>query len=117
MCVVTKTEQKHARLDDESGDHRTIFYAQASMVVHYLYDNRMIPKLAYITRKIDQGMPVEQAVQRSFGMSSAPSDSSEILADIYRHSLDYRQRAVAEFEEILKSNPNHAATLRDLGSG
>jgi tetratricopeptide (TPR) repeat protein len=139
---------------NESGDHRTIFYAQSSMVVHYLYDNKMIPKLAdYFTRKIDQGMPVEQAVQQSFGMSSAqfdkllrnyvsggrykyypianppnivskdfamkplaPSDSSEILADIHWHSLDYRQRAVAEFEEILKASPNHAATLRDLGS-
>jgi Flp pilus assembly protein TadD len=138
---------------NESGDHRTIFYTESSMVVHYLYDNNMIPKLAtYFTLKIDKGMPVEQAIQQSFGMSSAQfdkilrnyvrngrykyypipnppnivskdyamkplvsSDSSDILADIHWHSLDYRDKAIAEFQEILKTNPNHAGTLRDLG--
>jgi Tfp pilus assembly protein PilF len=138
---------------NESGDHRTTFYSESSMVVHYLYDNNMIPKLAtYFTLKIDKGVPVEQAIQQSFGMSSAQfdkilrnyvsggrykyypipnppnlvskdyavkplvsSDSSEILADIHLHSLDYREKAIAEFQEILKTNPNHAGTLRDLG--
>jgi cytochrome c-type biogenesis protein CcmH/NrfG len=138
---------------NESGDHRTTFYAESSMVVHYLYDNNLIPKLApYFTLKIDKGMPVEQAIQQSFGMSSAQfdkvlrnyvsggrykyypipnppnivskdyavkplvsSDSSDILADIHWHSLDYREKAIVEFQEILKTNPNHAGTLRDLG--
>jgi tetratricopeptide (TPR) repeat protein len=138
---------------NESGDHRTTFYVESSMVVHYLYDNNMIPKLSdYFALKLDQGMPVEQAIQQSFGMSStqfdkilrnyvsggrykyfpianppsivskdfamkplAPSDSSEILADIHLHSFDYREKAIAEFQQILQSNPNHAATLLDLG--
>ena len=138
---------------NESGDHRTTFYAESGMVVHYLYDNNMIPRLAtYFTLKIDKGMPVEQAIQQSFGVSSVQfdkilrnyvgsgrykfypianppnivskdyaerslvsADSSDILADIHLHSSDYREKAIAEFQEILKTDPNHAGTLRDLG--
>ena len=30
---------------NESGDHRTVFYAESGMLVHYLYDNNLIPNL------------------------------------------------------------------------
>jgi len=46
-------------------------------------------------------------------VSSADSDA--VLADIHLHSPDYREKAIAEFEEILKTNPNHAASCRGLG--
>jgi tetratricopeptide (TPR) repeat protein len=138
---------------NESGDHRTTFYAESSMVVHYMYDNKMIPKLAdYFTLKIDDSAPIEQAIQKSFGMSAAQfdkvlrnyvsggqynyyripnpptivskdyamkplvaTDSNAILADIHLHSRDYQDKAVAEFQDILKTDPNHAAALRGLG--
>ncbi|MCU1296797.1 MAG: hypothetical protein JWO91_1075 [Acidobacteriaceae bacterium] len=138
---------------NESGDHRTTFYAESSMVMHYLYDNQMIPNLAhYFGAKIDKGEPVEQSIQQGFGMSSAEfdkvlrnyvssgrykyypipnppnivskdyamkplvaADSSAVLADIHLHSRDYQDKAIAEFQEILKAEPNHAAALRGLG--
>src|SRR5437667_71814 len=51
---------------NESGDHRTVFYAESGMLVHYLYDNNLIPKLTtYFTLKIDKGLPVENAIQQA----------------------------------------------------
>ena len=38
---------------NESGDHRTVFYAESAMVVHYLYDNNLIPKMAAYFEDVD----------------------------------------------------------------
>ena len=43
------------------------------------------------------------------------SDANAVLADIHLHSLDYQDKAIAEFEAILKSDPNNAAACRGLG--
>ncbi len=60
---------------NESGDRRTGFYAQSSIVVHYLYDHNLIPKLGpYFDLTLRQKMGVEDAIQRSFGMSAAQFD-------------------------------------------
>jgi tetratricopeptide (TPR) repeat protein len=45
----------------------------------------------------------------------SPADSNSVLADIHLHSLDYHEKAIAEFQEILKTEPNHAAACRGLG--
>jgi len=138
---------------NESGSHRSIFYAESSIVVHYLYDNSLIPRLSqYFALKLDQNVPVEEAIQQSLGMSAADfdkilrnyvsgghykyfpmptpanivsseyvvrpldlADSSAVLADIHLHSPDYHEKAIAEFQEILKSNPDNAAACRGLG--
>jgi len=145
--------QHNSATYNESGDHRTIFYAESSMIVHYLYDNQLLPKLAtYFTLKVDRGVPVDDAIQQSFGMSGAqfdkelrnyvssgrfkyyaiasPADivksnytakpltqldSSAVIADIHLHSPDYHEKAVSEFQEILKADPNNAAAARGLG--
>jgi cytochrome c-type biogenesis protein CcmH/NrfG len=145
--------QQNSATYNESGDHRSVFYAESSMVMHYLYDNNLMPKLAnYFTLKVDKGLPVDDAIQQSFGMSSAqfdrelrnyvssgrfryfvvasPTDivksnyaarpitqldSRAIIADIHLHSPDYHDEASAEFQEILKADPNNAAAARGLG--
>jgi tetratricopeptide (TPR) repeat protein len=138
---------------NESGSHRTVFYAESGIVVHYLYDNSLIPKLSqYFLLKLDKNVPVEEAIQQSLGMSAAdfdkvlrnyvngghykyfpmatpanivsseyvarslnPADSSAVLADIHLHSPDYHEKAIAEFQEILSTNPDNAAACRGLG--
>jgi tetratricopeptide (TPR) repeat protein len=145
--------RKNSPTYNESGSHRTVFYAESGMVVHYLYDNNLITRLsAYFELKLDKNMSVEDALQQSLGLSPAeldgelrnylssgrfkyfpiptssnivssdyvarplsPADSSAVLADIHLHSLDYREKAIEEFREILKSEPNHAAACRGLG--
>jgi tetratricopeptide (TPR) repeat protein len=145
--------QHNSATYNESGDHRTIFYAESSMLVHYIYDNALLPKLVtFFTLKVDRGVPVEQAIQQSFGMSAAqfdgqlrdyvslgrfryfplpaPADivkadyavkpfsqpnSNAVIADIHLHSMDYHDKAAAEFEAVLKADPNNAAAARGLG--
>jgi len=138
---------------NESGDHRTTFYAESGMLMHYLYDNQLVPKVAvYFDLEENKHLPVEEAIQRAFGMSAAQFDralssyissgrykyyaiptpasissnnytatplstaaGNAVLADIHLHSPDYRERAVSEFLDVLKSDPKNAAACRGLG--
>jgi tetratricopeptide (TPR) repeat protein len=60
---------------NESGSHRTVFYAESGIVVHYLYDNSLIPKLSqYFMLKLDKNVLVEEAIQQSLGMSAVDFD-------------------------------------------
>ena len=43
------------------------------------------------------------------------ADAAAVLADIHLHSPDYQEKAIGEFEAILKSDPSNAAALRGLG--
>lgn len=145
--------QHNSATYNESGDKRTVFYAESSMMVHYLFDNDLFPKLAvYFDLKFNKNLPVEDAIQQAFGMSAAnfdktirsyvasnqfryyrmptpadiettgyttrpltATDASALIADIHGHSPDYHEKAVSEFEEILKTDPGNAAACRGLG--
>jgi cytochrome c-type biogenesis protein CcmH/NrfG len=137
---------------NENGDHRTTFYAESGMLMHYIYDNRLLPKVATYFDLEDKHVAVEEAVQQAFGMSPQQFDKAlrdyvasgrfmyypipnpanissntyaaaslsdtaakAVLADIHLHSRDYPDRALAEFQDILKSDPNSAAACRGLG--
>jgi tetratricopeptide (TPR) repeat protein len=145
--------QQNSKTYNESGDHRTTFYAESSMLVHYLYDNQFMPKAAtYFDLEKNKHIPVEDAIQQAFGMGPAQFDKTlrnyvsgshnryypipnppgiaannytsaplnaaagnAVLADLHLHSRDYQERAVSEFQDILKSDPNNAAACRGLG--
>jgi tetratricopeptide (TPR) repeat protein len=138
---------------NESGDHRSTFYAESGMLTHYIYDNKLLSKVGdYFELVVNKHVPVETAIQQAFGMSAPQFDkvlynymrdghykyypirtpagidsatykvtslkateSAAVLADIHLHSRDYQDRAIAEFQEILKSDPNNAAACRGLG--
>jgi tetratricopeptide (TPR) repeat protein len=62
---------------NENGDHRTVFYAESGMLVHYLYDNKLILKVGdYFNLALDQHVPIEEAIQRAFGMNAAQLDKA-----------------------------------------
>src|SRR5262249_33192823 len=42
-------------------------------------------------------------------------DSSAVMADVHLHSLQYQDKAISEFQEILKDHPDNAAANRGLG--
>jgi tetratricopeptide (TPR) repeat protein len=145
--------QQNSSTYNETGSHRTVFYAESGMLVHYLYDNDLVIRLSnYFGFKIDRNVPVEDAIKQAFGFSPdqfdkvlrnyvsdgrfryypiptppnivskdyvakplSSADSSAVMADIHLHSLDYHDKAIAEFQEILKTQPNHAAACRGLG--
>jgi len=138
---------------NENSDRRGVFYAESNLLMHYIYDNHLLPKVrVYFNLTNDEKVPVEEAIQQAFGMTPtefdkalrdyvsgghpvyyvistpgdiatsgyaavplSPADSAAILADIHLHSLDYKEKAIEEFQEILKSDPNNAAACRGLG--
>ncbi len=147
-----KVQQK-SQTYNENGDHRTTFYAESGMLMHYIYDNQLLPKVAvYFDLEENQHVRIEDAIRQAFGMSAQQFDKAlrnyvssghykyypiptpasiasnnytftplsaaagnAVLADIHLHSRDYQQRAVNEFQDILKSDPNNAAACRGLG--
>jgi Tfp pilus assembly protein PilF len=74
---------------NESGDRRSIFYAESWLVVHYIYDNNLGAKLAaYFDLVLNKNQPVDQAIQTAFGMTPANFDKaldSYLHADIYKY--------------------------------
>ncbi|HYU46044.1 MAG TPA: tetratricopeptide repeat protein [Terriglobales bacterium] len=75
--------QHYSKTYNESGDHRNTFYAESGLVVHYLYDNLLIPKLAvYFDVYQNQKKSVEQATQQAFGMP--PEQFDKVLRDYLR---------------------------------
>lgn len=138
---------------NESGNTRTSFYVESGMLVHYIYDHQLLPRVAvYFDLKRNKHASVEDAIQQAFAISAtefdstlrryildgryrfyaipAPAQISEknytarpltsadaaaVLADIHLHSPDYQDKAIDEFQAILKSDPNNAAACRGLG--
>jgi tetratricopeptide (TPR) repeat protein len=45
----------------------------------------------------------------------SPPDAKAIMADMHLHSPDYQAKAVEEFQEVLKAQPDNAAALRGMG--
>jgi tetratricopeptide (TPR) repeat protein len=55
------------------------------------------------------------ADQNYLSRAVTPSEASSVIADIHLHSPDYQDKALAEFQQILKSDPNNAPACRGLG--
>ncbi len=53
------------------GTHHTLYYAESWMVMHYLLHEKKLPETGtYFGLVLNQHMPVEQAIQQAYGMSS-----------------------------------------------
>jgi tetratricopeptide (TPR) repeat protein len=145
--------QQNTATYNESGDHRTTFYAESGILMHYIYDNNLLPKVAiYFDLTLSQHKSIEDAVEQAFGMNTQQFDrtmrnyaasgrfkyypiptppgiasgnytvtplstatGNAVLADIHLHTRDYQERALTEFQDILKSDPNNLAACRGLG--
>jgi hypothetical protein len=65
--------------------HRTLFYAQSWMTMHYLLHEKKLPETGtYFDLVENQHVPVEEAIQKAYGVSSA--QFSQAVKD-YFHSL------------------------------
>ena len=141
-----------SKVYNEDGDHRSMFYAQSWLVVHYLFDKSRMPQGGvYFDLVKNQRMPVAQAIEKAFGITPKQFDKEveqyyrgrtlqafsmdmpaveskmyeskklklpdlqAILADVHLHTPDYLEKAVREFEAVLNTTPNHAASHRGLG--
>ncbi|MGA9544704.1 MAG: hypothetical protein WBQ85_14110 [Candidatus Sulfotelmatobacter sp.] len=71
--------------NDTESAHHTLFYAQSWMTMHYLLHDKKLPETGtYFDLVENQHVPVDQAVQKAYGMTPAQFDQE--VKD-YFHSL------------------------------
>jgi tetratricopeptide (TPR) repeat protein len=76
---------KHDTSTDNEGTHHTLFYAQSWMTMHYLLHAKKLPETgAYFDLVENQRVPVEEAVQKAYGVTPAEFDQA---VKSYFHSL------------------------------
>jgi tetratricopeptide (TPR) repeat protein len=76
---------KHNTWKYQEGTHRTLFYAQSWMTMHYLLHKEKLSETGTYFGLVQlQHMPVEEAIQQAYGMSPAQFDKA--IKD-YFHSL------------------------------
>jgi tetratricopeptide (TPR) repeat protein len=88
--------RQYSKTYNEQGDHRTVFYAESGMLVHYLYDNSLILKVGdYFDSLRSKHVSVEDAIQQAFGMSAAQFDKTVHNYESSGHFKYYKLAAPA----------------------
>jgi tetratricopeptide (TPR) repeat protein len=68
---------KHDTSAFVEGTHHTLFYAQSWMTVHYLLHEKLLPQTGtYFDLVENQNVPVEEAIQKAFGVTPAQFDQA-----------------------------------------
>jgi Flp pilus assembly protein TadD len=76
---------KHDVSGSQEGTHHTLFYAQSWIVMHYLLNKNKLPETGkYFDLVQNQKLPVEQAIQQAYDLSTAQFEQA--VKD-YFHSL------------------------------
>jgi hypothetical protein len=76
---------KHDTSGYREATHHTLFYAQSWMTMHYLLHEKKLPETgAYFDLVENQHVPVEEAVQKAYGVTPAKFDEA---VKAYFHSL------------------------------
>jgi len=76
---------KHDTSTAQEGTHRTLFYAQSWMVMHYILHANKLPETGtYFDLVLNQHVPVDDAVLKAYGMTPAQFEQA---VKTYFHSL------------------------------
>ena len=125
--------QQDSSTYNENGDQRTTFYAESWLVVHYLFDKRLTSQLdSYFKLTMEKHLPVEEAIQRAFGMSAADFDlalehydkanrfaSYKLPAPAGMEGNDYTANPLGQIEvkTVLADMDLHSRDFRDRAKG
>jgi Flp pilus assembly protein TadD len=83
--------RQNTRTYNESGDHRSSFYAESGLLMHYIFDNHLMPKVAtYFDLTENKHVRVEDAIQQAFGMSAQEFDKTLYSYAALGHYMYYR---------------------------
>jgi hypothetical protein len=98
---------KHDTSTRNQGTHHTLYYAESWIVMHYLLHEKKLSEIGtYFNLVLNQHVPVEDAIQQAFGMSSAQLEQA---VKGYFHAQTTLITALAAARQ---TNPN-AASLAD----
>ena len=95
---------KHDTSSYSEATHHTLFYAQSWMMVHYLLHEKKLPETGtYFDLVENQHLPVEEAIQRAYGVT--PTQFDQAVKD-YFHSLKPLFAALDDSKRLsAQSNP------------
>jgi len=86
---------------NETGDRRSLFYAQSWLVVHYIFDKDLKAQLgSYFGLVRNQQIPIADAVQQAFGMSALQL-GKQIQGYFQNETLRYTEVSVPEPRDAL----------------
>src|ERR1700724_4205424 len=68
---------KHDTSTRNEGSHHTLYYAESWIVLHYLlHEQKLAETGAYFNAVLNEHLPVEDAIQKAYGMSSAKMEQA-----------------------------------------
>jgi tetratricopeptide (TPR) repeat protein len=95
---------RHDTSSYQEGTHRTLFYAQSWITMHYLLNKDKLSETGtYLGLVQLQHVPVEEAIQQAYGMSAAQLDKA--VKD-YFHSLKQLQQDQQSTQQAGNTNAN-----------
>jgi hypothetical protein len=95
---------KHDTSTSNQATRHTMYYAESWIVMHYLLHEKKLPETgAYFNLVLNQRMPVEEAVQKAYDMTSAQLEQA--VKD-YLHS---QSALLAARDPDQQKNPSHPA--------
>jgi len=102
---------KHDPSPRNQGTHHTLYYAESWIVMHYLLHEQKLPETgAYFDLVLHKHVPVEDAIQQAYGMSSAQLEQA--VKD-YFHS----QTAILSALDTARQTNSNAALPPNAGVG
>lgn len=107
--------QHYSETYNDNGSNRTIFYAEAGMLLHYIYDHQLLPRVAvYFESRYNKHASIEDAMQQAFALTPAQFDQT--LRD-YVQSGGYRYYAIPAPTQISeKTYTSHALSKADANA-
>ena len=97
---------RHDTSTSNEASHHTLFYAESWILIHYLLHEKKLPETGtFFDLYLNQHLPVEDAIQKAYGMSSAQLEQA--VKD-YFHS---QTALLPALDTARKTNvdPDHAA--------
>jgi hypothetical protein len=77
LALPDMLSMKHDTSTYSEATHNTLFYAQSWMVVHYLLHEKKLPETGtYFDLVENQHVPVEEAIQKAYGITSVQFDQA-----------------------------------------
>lgn len=92
---------KHDTSTRKQGTHHTLYYAESWIVMHYLLHEKKLPETGtYFDLVLNQHLPVEEAIQKAYGMSSAQLEQA---VKAYFHA---QTALLTALDAARQTNPN-----------
>src|SRR5258708_6221526 len=96
---------KHDTSGYSEGTHHTLYYAESWMVMHYLLHEKKLPETGtYFDLILNQHAPVEDAIQKAYGMSSVQ------LEQAVKDYLHAQTKLGVTLDSARQKNPDPAIT-------